>query len=94
MMKSVIIIIFVVTDMFHSPGSPLCSEEADNIKEIVNTLRSAREKTASTAPAIDGEQNPKHCVPANLQYYAVNLYSNYWFFSVLSFSLKTAELLT
>jgi len=51
-MKSVIIIIFVVTDMFHSPGSPLCSEEADNIKEIVNTLRSAREKTASTAPGM------------------------------------------
>jgi len=38
-MKSVIIIIFVVTDMFHSPGSPLCSEEA-------------REKTASTAPGM------------------------------------------
>jgi len=38
--------------MFHSPGSPLSPEEADNIKEFVNKLRSAREETASTVPGM------------------------------------------
>ncbi|KAF6030887.1 hypothetical protein EB796_010816 [Bugula neritina] len=43
-----------------SEGSPLSPEEADNIKEYVNKLRSAREETASTVPEIGGEKS--YCI--------------------------------
>ncbi|KAF6030296.1 hypothetical protein EB796_011408 [Bugula neritina] len=59
--------------MFHSPGSPLSPEEADNIKECVNRLRSAREETASTAPGmirLSEDDNLSECSDVEEEGYA------------------------